>query len=211
MQISKDVITSYRFTHVKNPVIFVNITGNTSLGIITVSEEVLKSTSSLVKSPPGSLVYKNFNIWVGTSGYATPKNIKEASIKFKVDNTWMGANNVKSSDIVLVKWNGNSWIELETRVLSEDDTNTFFEGKTIAFSPFAITVKIDEVASEVPSLEIPQQIEAEAPDHNKNSSQPAQTAIITWITSSGISTWSAILIILIIIILIAMYFKWMKK
>ncbi|MDL5503616.1 MAG: hypothetical protein QSU88_10405, partial [Candidatus Methanoperedens sp.] len=45
MQISKNVTTSYKFTHLKNPVMFVNITGNTSLGIITVSEEVLKSTS----------------------------------------------------------------------------------------------------------------------------------------------------------------------
>ena len=116
LQISKDVTTSYRFTHVKNPVMFVNITGNTTLGVITASEEVLKSTSTLVKTLPGGLVYKNINIWVGTSGYATPKNIKEASIKFRVDNAWMSANSVTSSDIILVKWNGDSWIELETRV-----------------------------------------------------------------------------------------------
>ncbi|NJD52461.1 MAG: PGF-pre-PGF domain-containing protein [Candidatus Methanoperedens sp.] len=212
MQISKDVTTSYRFTHVKNPVMFVNITGNTSLGIITVSEEVLKSTSSLVKIPPGGLVYKNINIWVGTSGYATPKNIKEASIKFRVDNTWMSANGVASSDIVLVKWNGDSWIELETSVLSGDDTNTFFEGKTNAFSPFAIAVKMGGVAVEAPSVEITQQIKAKAPDNNENSSQPAKTAINTWIAPSGVPTWSAILIILvIIIILVAMYFRWMKK
>ena len=57
----------------------------------------------------------------------------------------MSANNVTSSDIVLVKWNGNSWIELETNVLSKDDTDTFFEGKTITFSPFAIIAKISEV------------------------------------------------------------------
>ena len=211
MQISRDVTTSYRFTHMKNPVMFVNITGNTSLGIITVSEEVLKSTSSLVNTPPGGLVYKNFNIWVGTSGYATPRNIKEASIKFKVDNTWMNANSIAASDIVLVKWNGDSWIELETSVLSKDDTNTFFEGKTITFSPFAIAVKMGGVAAEVPSPEVPQQTETKSQD-NQNSSQPAQTAIITWFTSSVMPAWSAILIILIITILIVMlYFKWMNK
>ena len=153
LQISRDVTTSYRFTHVKNPIMFVNITGNTTLGIITASEEVLKSTSTLVKTPPGGLVYKNINIWVGTSGFATPKNIKEASIKFRVDNNWMSANSVTSSDIILVKWNGNSWIELETRVLSKDYTNTFFEGKTNAFSPFAITVKTDGVKSSAKGLE----------------------------------------------------------
>ena len=71
----------------------------------------------------------------------------------------MSANSITSSDIVLVKWNGNSWVELETRVLSKDDTNTFFEGKTIAFSPFAITAKEVGVKSidKVPGTEIPQQ------------------------------------------------------
>ena len=173
LQISKDVTTSYRFTHVKNPIMFVNITGNTSLGIITASEEVLKSTSTLVKTPPGGLVYKNINIWVGTSGFATPKNIKEALIKFRVDNNWMSANSVTSSDIILVKWNGNSWIELETRVLSKDDTNTFFEGKTNAFSPFAITVKTDGVKSSAKyRLDIPQKSEAHmVTDETSNSLQ----------------------------------------
>ena len=175
--------------------------------IITASGEVLKGTSTLVKTPPEGLVYKNVNIWVGTSGFATPRNIKEASIKFRVENSWMSANSITSSDIVLVKWNGNSWIELETRVLSKDDTDTFFEGKTNAFSPFAITAKEVGVkpTAKVSAPEIPQQ--------PRESQQPAQTAIITRIaSSSGISTWSIILIILIInIIIVALYFKWVKK
>ena len=215
LQISKDVTTSYRFTHVKNPIMFINITGNTSLGVITASEEVLKSTSTLVKTPHGGLVYKNINIWVGTSGFATPKNIKEALIKFRVDNNWMSSNSVTSSDIILVKWNGNSWIELETRVLSKDYTNTFFEGKTNTFSPFAITVKTDGVkaSSKVSGLEIPQKSDVTIRDTNENPQQPAETPIISRIASSGmISTWSMILIILIInIIIVAMYFLWMKK
>ena len=210
MQISKDALTSYRFTHKKNPIMFVNITGNTNYGIITVSEEVLKGTSTLVKTSPEGLVYKNVNIWVGTSGFATPKNIKEASIKFRVDNNWMSANSVTSSDIILVKWNGNSWIQLETRVLSKDDTSTFFEGKTNAFSPFAITVKMGGVTAKVPGPEIPQQVEVKAPDSDETPKQPAETAIITRIASSGMSTWPTILIILIINIIIVVIY-WVKK
>ncbi|MFZ3383799.1 MAG: PGF-pre-PGF domain-containing protein [Candidatus Methanoperedens sp.] len=205
LQISRDVTTSYRFTHVKNPIMFVNITGNRSQGIIMTSEEVLKGTSSLVKTPPGGLVYKNINIWVGTSGFATPRNIKEALIIFRVDNNWMSTNSVISSDIILKKWNGNSWIELETRVLSKDYTNTFFEGKTNAFSPFAITVKPDRIKSSAKSLD-PGAV------HDKTSQQPAETPIITRIASSSISNWSIILIILIInIIIVAMYFLWVNK
>jgi hypothetical protein len=78
---------------------------------------------------------------VGTAGFATPKNIKEALITFKIDNAWMDANSVSKSDIVLRKWDGTSWIDLETKVLSKDDTNTYFEGKTKSFSPFAIVAK----------------------------------------------------------------------
>jgi PGF-pre-PGF domain-containing protein len=214
LPIYRNVTTSYRFTHAKSPVMLVNITGNTSMDMIAALEEVLKNTSTLVKTPPDGLVYKNVNIWVGTPGFATPRNIKEALIRFRVDNNWMSANNVTSSDIVLVKWNGDSWIELETRVLSKDDTNTFFEGKTITFSPFAIIAKISEAKStaNVSTLETPQQPEVNVPGHDDKSSQPAETAVITRIESSWISTWSIILIVLIMnIIIVALYFLWVRK
>ncbi|NJD52460.1 MAG: PGF-pre-PGF domain-containing protein [Candidatus Methanoperedens sp.] len=215
LPISRNVTTFYRFTHAKNPVMFVNITGNTTMGIITASGEVLKGTSTLVKTPPDGLVYKNFNIWVGTSGFATPRNIKEAFIRFRVDNTWMSANNIAGSDLILMRWNGDSWVGLETRVLSKDDTNTFFEGKTYEFSPFAITTKETGMKSidkeNVPVPEILQQSAVKAPDNDKNSSQPAQAANTTT-ASSGKSTWSTILILLIInIIAVIMYYRWVKK
>lgn len=79
LYIFKDTITSYRFINGSNPVIYVKITGNTSAGAITTSVEVLKNTSTLVKTPATGLVYMNMNIWVGTSGFAVPKNIKTAN------------------------------------------------------------------------------------------------------------------------------------
>jgi len=168
MQISKDVLTSYRFTHAKNPIMFVNITGNTSLGIITALIEVLKDTSTLVKVKPEGLVYKYVNIWVGTSGFATPKNIKEALIKFRIDNAWLSTNGVAASDIILVKWDGTNWINLETKVLSKDDTNTYFEGKTKSFSPFAITARVNgETVSQT------SQISAEKTPVGQQSATPA--------------------------------------
>ncbi|MBZ0176940.1 PGF-pre-PGF domain-containing protein [Candidatus Methanoperedens sp. BLZ2] len=228
LPIYRNVTTFYRFTHVKNPVMFVNITGNTTMDIITTLTEVLNGTSTLVKTPPKGLVYKNINIRVGTPGFATSRNIKEALIKFRVENSWMSANNVTSSDIVLVKWNGNSWIELETNVLSKDDTDTFFEGKTITFSPFAIIAKISEARpianadsnvntsansnvntnanpnANISPLKTPQQPGA--------SQKPVETAVITRIETSLVSTWSIILIILIMnFIVIALYFLWVRK
>lgn len=150
LEISKNALTSYRFKDPKNPIMFVNITGNISIGRITATVESLKGTSTIVNVPPDGLVYKNANIWVGTSGMATPKNIKEALIKFKVDNSWMSTNGVSAGDIVLVKWDGSSWIKLETKLSTKDDTNTYFEGKTNSFSPFAIiAVKSSGTSSQV--------------------------------------------------------------
>jgi len=101
--------------------------------------EGLYGTSSLVKTPAPGSVYKNINIWVGTSGFASPNNIKQALITFRVDKEWMSANGVSGSDIVLVKWEGNKWINLETRELPGDDDNAYFESKDREFSSFAIT------------------------------------------------------------------------
>ena len=62
----------------------------------------------------------------------------------------------------------------------------------------------------VPGTEIPQQpgVTVAVQDHNETLQKPAETAITTRIASSGISTWSTILIILIMnIIVVAMYYQ----
>ncbi|MCZ7384648.1 MAG: PGF-pre-PGF domain-containing protein [Candidatus Methanoperedens sp.] len=136
--IAKDIITTYAFTNKSNPVEFVNITGNTSAGIINVAVEALKNTSTLVKTPAPGITYKNANIWVGTTGFAVPKNIKEATIVFRVENSWLGSNSLAGSDVKLLHWDGSQWTPLETAQTTKDDTYTYYEAKTNAFSPFAI-------------------------------------------------------------------------
>ncbi|MCZ7382754.1 MAG: PGF-pre-PGF domain-containing protein [Candidatus Methanoperedens sp.] len=139
LYIAKDIVTSYAFTNKSNPVEFVNITGNTSAGIINVAVEALKNTSTLVKNPAPGIIYKNVNIWVGTTGFAVPKNIKEATIVFRVENSWLASNGLGGSDVRLEKWDGSQWRQLETSEITRDDLYTYFEGKTNSFSPFAIT------------------------------------------------------------------------
>ncbi len=136
--IAKDIVTSYAFTNKSNPVEFVNITGNTSAGTINVAVEALKNTSTLVKTPAPGITYKNANIWVGTSGFAVPKNIKEATIVFRVENSWLGSNSLSGSDVKMLHWDGSQWTPLETAQTTKDDTYTYYEAKTNAFSPFAI-------------------------------------------------------------------------
>ncbi len=151
LHIFKDKVTSYKFTNKSNPILFVNITGNTSAGDVTAAVEVLRDTSSLVKSPPQGIVYRNINIWVGTSGFAVPKNIKEAIIRFRVENSWLNNSKLAGSDIKMVKWDGNGWITLETMEKSRDSTYTYYEAKTDSFSSFAITGLRDVITPTTPA------------------------------------------------------------
>ncbi len=146
LSIYKDKLTSYAFTHKLNPILYINVTGNVNAGEINAAIEVLKNTSSLLKSPAPGKVYQNMNIWLGTSGFATAKNIKEAVIRFRVDNAWIDSNSLDANDINMVRWDGTKWTQLETRVVDKDGTNTYFETSTDGFSHFAI-IGLKEVQS----------------------------------------------------------------
>jgi len=137
--IYKDKPTSYKFKNASNPVMFINITGNFNSGLINTAVEVLKGTSTLVKEDAPGIVNRNFNIWVGTSGFSTSKNIKEATVMFRVENSWIEGNALARSEIKLVKWDNGTWKILETSEKNRDGTYTYFEGKTTSFSPFAVT------------------------------------------------------------------------
>ncbi|MCZ7359195.1 MAG: PGF-pre-PGF domain-containing protein, partial [Candidatus Methanoperedens sp.] len=147
LHIFKDKVTSYTFTNRSNPVVHVNITGNLSAGEVTTSVEVLRNTSSLVKTPAPGSVYKNVNIWVGTSGFTNSKNIKEGVVAFRVLNSWLESNSLAGGEIKLVKWDGGSWVQLETSQRNRDSTYTYFEAKTITFGNLAITGLKGEAAS----------------------------------------------------------------
>ncbi len=153
--IFKDKITSYAFNNRSNPILFVNITGNINAGEIGAAVEVLRNTSTILKENPPGKVYKNVNIWVGTYGFAVPRNIKEAVIRFRVENSWIRGSG--SIDVRMVRWDGKQWIKLETVEKGSDSTYTYYEAGTNAFSPLAITglEKEVEVMPSIP-LAIPQ-------------------------------------------------------
>ncbi|MCX9083555.1 MAG: PGF-pre-PGF domain-containing protein [Candidatus Methanoperedens sp.] len=150
--ISRGVPSSYIFRLVSNPVNEVSITSNTNAGDIAVKIEVLRDISSQVNRPASGIVYKNLNIIVGKFGFAVPGNIKEAFIKFRVENSWIQENNLASSDIAMERWDGSKWTPLETIEKSRDETYTFYESKTDTFSSFAITGSKPEAMPTVTSV-----------------------------------------------------------
>lgn len=123
---------SYTFTESEHAVSEIVVTGEENEYDVTVRIEALKSTSSLVSESAPGTVFKNLNIWAGT------KKIKEAVIKFKVENSWLDTNNIEAGNVRMVRWSDNEWGQLETTQNTKDDSYTYYKAKTGGFSSFAI-------------------------------------------------------------------------
>ncbi len=124
---------TYTFKEPEHGVSEITVTGNANQNDVSIKVEVLKSTAKSVSEPPPGEVYKNLNIVVGTT------NIKEAVIKFNVENSWLAGNNLASGDVRMIKWDGSRWNTLETSEKNTDGKVTYYEAKTGSFSSFAIT------------------------------------------------------------------------
>lgn len=166
IHIFKDRVSSYKF-NTTDPIMYVNITGNINAGEVTTMVEVLRNTTSIVKSnsSPG-IVYKNLNIWVGTSGFATPKNIQKGVISFRVQNSWLRNKGVTGNDVMMVKWDGIKWLQIETTKRTEGSEYTYYEAYTDSFSPFAITA-VRSVAPQVEAIKTAIITETPAPEETK--------------------------------------------
>ncbi|SES89849.1 PGF-pre-PGF domain-containing protein [Methanococcoides vulcani] len=150
----KGMNMSYHFNSRENPIVNVNFTPLKNSGSITTTIEVLKDRSALVQDDPEGLVYRNMNIWVGKYGFATPANIEAMAIGFRVESSWMEANDVNASAIRLNRHSDGKWEALQTISMGEKDGYVYFESSTPGFSPFAITAVPDSsVISDDVSLE----------------------------------------------------------
>ena len=201
--IFKDKVASYKF-NTTDPIMYVNITGNISAGDVTTMVEVLRNTSTLVKniSAPG-FVYKNMNIWVGTSGFATPKNIQKGVIRFRVLNSWLEDKKLTAGDVRLVKWDGSKWIELDTYETTKGSEHVYYEAVTDSFSPFAITAFRSDVPVEAVKTPVTAN-ETQAPD--KIETKREETSGL-----NGILSVTAVVLVIIVAILAAVYLREKKK
>ena len=139
--VSKDKDVSYHFDSQSNIVRSINFTPLKTKGNTPTKIEILKDTSSLVNYAPLDKVYMNLNIWIGSFGYATPQNIANATINFKVEKSWVNENKISTSTIKLNRYNKSEWDPLITNQIDQDADYLYFESKTPAFSPFVVTGK----------------------------------------------------------------------
>jgi PGF-pre-PGF domain-containing protein len=139
--------TCYQFNMENNIVKYINVTGLTNSGKITTKTEILKNTSSLVDNALSDMVYMNLNIWMGNLGWATSKNIADATIEFKVEKSWVTQNNIDETSIQMNRYNNGSWDTLVTSLIDQDDNNLYFKSETPGFSSFAVTGKSKPIGS----------------------------------------------------------------
>ncbi|MDW7731771.1 MAG: PGF-pre-PGF domain-containing protein [Methanolobus sp.] len=144
----KDETVDFDFNDEKNDIDYIRYLSLKNAGKITVTIEVLKNTSTFSNSSAPGTVYRNINIWVGKTGYATEDNIKDPEIGFRVDREWILDNEIDPSSIGLYRYSSGIWDALSTERSGSDDDYLYFEAKTPGFSPFAITGKNTESLTE---------------------------------------------------------------
>ena len=146
-ELSQAFITSgnpvkFDFPMNATPVVNVSFDEKKTAGKTTTIVETLKNKSTLVSGLPSDEVYKSLNIWVGNNGFATPKNIENAVVCFKVEKSWIQDKKIDQSSIILNRYSDGKWNPLSTKISVEDDRYLYFTVVTPGFSSFAITGKI---------------------------------------------------------------------
>jgi PGF-pre-PGF domain-containing protein len=175
--INKGSLIKYEFSADENAIDYVQFTGLKNSGKISTTIEVLNDRSTFADSDAPGLVYQNMNIWVGKVGFATSDNIGDPVIGFSVKKEWMEENGVSSDDIILYRYSDDAWNELDTSVLSEDDTSVHFESNTPGFSPFAIAALFSAEKTSVSSsaAEDVEELESTVEDIDEESTIPVES------------------------------------
>ncbi|WMW25862.1 PGF-pre-PGF domain-containing protein [Methanolobus sediminis] len=133
----RDVETVFSFYEENNNIVSLSFTSELNGGQVKAVIEVLKDTSSQVKSAAPGDVYQNMNIYIDSN--LGDDVIGDRVINFKVEKIWVEENNIDVSFITLCRYNSGEWDTLSTEATGEDEYYYYFTSTTPGFSPFAIS------------------------------------------------------------------------
>jgi len=71
----------------------------------------------------------------------TDEDVSSVKIKFKVEKSWIAANNIEPSTITLNRYVNGAWVALPTVQLSEDANYIYFEATSPGLSIFVVTAQ----------------------------------------------------------------------
>lgn len=137
-----NISVTYSFTTPEIAIYQVLITGKEIENDVSIRIEALKNTSKLVKGPAPGIVYQNENIFVKSY------RVSDIKIRFKIENSWLEANNLKGTDIGLFKWNISEWVPLEVDMINKSDAYTYFDADIPGTSKLAISGFIGSMTPE---------------------------------------------------------------
>jgi len=127
--VAKGSKVSYGFHLDGNIVRYINFTGLTYSGTIASKVEILNHTSSLVDCTPSDIVYKNLNVWDGNMGWFSETNVKDPTIMFMVDRSWVNNNGIILNTISFYSYNDvtNNWEKMSIQKIGEDSNSYYFK------------------------------------------------------------------------------------
>jgi len=91
-----------------------------------------------------SFVEKNkvFLTYIKITTNISTEKIASIKIKFKVEKSWIEANNIDASRVFLYKLVDGKWVQLSTRKLGENETDVYYESTLNSLSIFVIAGEI---------------------------------------------------------------------
>ncbi|MFH0711026.1 MAG: PGF-pre-PGF domain-containing protein [Candidatus Aenigmatarchaeota archaeon] len=116
--------------------ISIEVNNNVNNVQITVKETTQPSSANLVIGSADGSVYKYLEI---SKTNIQDADISKVKIKFKVEKSWLTANNIDKNTVALSRLVGTSWVKLPTTITSEDATYVYFEAESPGLSVFAIS------------------------------------------------------------------------
>ncbi|MFC1741849.1 PGF-pre-PGF domain-containing protein [Nanoarchaeota archaeon] len=134
---SAGTIQSFSVKDPDNPVKQVSIALNSFVKDAAVQITALDSRPASIKHIPPK-VYRYFE---ASTVNIYNKVIDKATLRVAVPKSWVEGQKVGPEDIVVSRFSGGSWEDLDTALVEQDTNNYYFDTSSPGFSTFAIRVR----------------------------------------------------------------------
>ena len=127
--VGKNLNVKYNYILEGNYVQHIEFTGLISAGKVAAKVEMLNHTSTIVDKDAPNIVFKNLNVWVGNMGYFSENNVKDPTITFMIDRSWVRDNDIILNSISFYSYNDytNTWEKMQTQKIGEDSSSYQFK------------------------------------------------------------------------------------
>jgi len=103
--VQKGVSVNYVFQNPENCIVDVSFVPEKTVGFVIAKVEILYKFPSEVLPPPKGIIYKIMNIQVGNTEFSSSENnFKNATIKLRVEKSWINENTIDASTITLNRY-----------------------------------------------------------------------------------------------------------